>query len=262
MIIRFLILIIIIFASAGLSLAQTDSLQIKLAGIICTNDTSKPPAYVHIINKRTGAGVISDSLGIFKIKIYKTDSLIFKSLGFADKIFTVPDTVNSSTLFVKIILSEISYSLKVINIIALSRYKQFGYDFTHFPMPDNLYEKRIIIPGVTKYLPVSKYKSDKRVILEPVMGGASLISILYYQWSKYGRSILKVIELIDKEEKDKIIEEKFNMKLLSKYTGFTGDTLIDFKQYLNYSRTYLLNTNQYDIFIDIKQQLPEFKKNY
>jgi len=262
MIIRFLMSVIIIGISTGLSFAQIDTSQVKLAGIIYADDTVKAPPYVHVVNKRTGKGVISDSLGLFKIKINRNDTLIFKCIGFTDKIFVLSDTVNSAILFLKIILAKTSYSLKVINIFALTRYKQFRYDFIHFPMPDNLWEKQIIIPGVTKYLPVSKYKSDRRVIPEAVMGGASLISALYYRWNKYGRSLIEMMELVDREEEDKIIDEKFNMKLLFEFTGFTGDTLIDFKLYLDYSRIYLLNTNQYDIFENVKEQIPEFKKTY
>jgi len=76
MIIRFLISVIMIGISTGLSFAQIDISQINLAGIIYADDTVKAPPYVHVVNKRTGKGVISDSLGLFKIKINRNDTLI------------------------------------------------------------------------------------------------------------------------------------------------------------------------------------------
>ncbi len=248
---------ILAFASSGF--AQIDSLPIRLAGIIYSDDTSQNTPYVHIINKRKGTGVISDSVGFFKTKLLKTDTLLFSCIGFKDKLYTLPDTISSTILFIEVKLSITSYFLDVVDVLSLSRINQFRYDFTHMPLPNNGWENQIIIPGVTK----SKYKwirdSEK---FNPKQTFDGPISGIYILFSKKGKSLRKYAELINSEEGNKIIDEKFNMKLLSEFTGFTGDTLIDFKLYLNYSRSYLLTTDGYHILKNVKSKLPEFKKSY
>jgi len=247
----------LITASNGF--AQVDPLPIRLAGVIYSDDTPQNTPYVHIINIRKGTGVISDSIGFFKTKLLITDSLLFRCIGFEDKIFTLSDTISSTILFVKVKLAQTSYFLDVIDVLALSRINQFRYDFTHMPLLDDPWKNQIIIPGVTK----ENYKwihEDERFIPKQTIGGP--ITALYNLWSDKGKSIRKFLELIDNEEGDQIIEKKFNMKLLSEFTGFTGDTLIDFNLYLNFTRTYLLNTDGYHIFLNVKNRLPEFKSIY
>jgi len=258
LIIRFIICAIF-FTMVSTVFSQIDSLTIRLAGVIYSDDSLQNTPYVHIINQRTGTGVISDSTGFFKTKLQKTDSLLFSCIGFKDKLFTLSDTITSTILFIKVKLAKTSYCLDVIDVLALSRINQFRYDFTHIPLLNNEWENQIIIPGVTK----KNYKwirDDEKFNPKQTLDGP--ISIIYYLLSDKGKSLRKYLELIENEEGDQIIDEKFNMELLSEYTGFTGDTLIDFKLYLNYTRRYLLGTNGYDIFMNIKNRLPGFKKNY
>lgn len=243
-------------ATASLSIAQSDTMQVRLAGVIYMNDSTSNSPFIHVINLRTGAGVISDSLGFFKIKIQKRDSLLFRCIGYDDKVFKLEDSMPLTTVFVKIKMSETTYTLKVIDVYALNRLSQFRYDFLKIPLPDDEIKYQIYIPGISQ----KKYKwMLPKPSLIPTANGGSIISLLYYMWSKNGQSMMKYIKLLEEEDGNRKIDEKYNMKLLSEFTGFTGDTLIDFKVYLNYNRQYLLKTNKYDIFLDVQNRLPGFK---
>jgi hypothetical protein len=248
-------LILLLGASTGF--AQGDDLPVRLAGVIYTDDSNRNTPFVHIINLRTGMGVISDSIGYFKISILKTDTLLLRCLGFEDKFFNLSDTLTTTVLFVEIRLSETSYLLEVVDILALSRLNQFKYDFANMPFEENEWENQMIIPGVSK----ANYKwirdEEKALGFQPLWAPNS--GNLFNKKDKNARTL---IELINNEEGTKIIDEKFNIKLLGEFTGFSGDTLIDFKLFLNYSRSYLLSNSGYDIFLDIQNKLPEFKKIY
>lgn len=236
-----------------------DTIPIRLSGVIYSNDTTLNKAYIHVINKRTGRGTITDSAGFFKTTVLKNDTLVFRAIGFEDKYLALSDTVNTSVMFVEVKLDEKTYFLDVIDVLALTRINQFKYDFTNLPLPKNRWEDQMIIPGVAR----SKYnwiREDERFIPKETFDGP--ISSIYKAFSDKEESIRKYLELVANEEGDKIIEEKFNMKLLSEYTGFTGDTLIDFKLFLNFSRSYLLKTDGYHILLNIKNQLPAFKSQY
>ena len=250
-------LILLLGASTGF--AQVDDLPVRLAGVIYTDDSTRNTPFVHIINLRTGMGVISDSIGFFKISLLKTDTLLLRCIGFEDKFFNLSDTLTTTVLFVEIRLSETSYLLDVVDVLALSRLNQFKYDFVNIPLLEDAWANKIIIPGVNKV--TYKWKHDNEDF-NPKQGLNGPASILYYLWSDEGKSLRKYADLINNEESNRLIDEKFNIKLLSEFTGFTGDTLIDFKLFLNYSRSYLLSNSGYDIFLDVQNKLPEFKKNY
>lgn len=243
----------------SVQIGLADTIPIRLAGVIYSDDTTLNKAYVHVINKRTGRGTITDSIGLFKTTLLKSDTLIFRAIGFEDKYLHLSDTVNSTVLFLEIKLEEKSYFLDVIDVLALTRINQFKYDFINIPLPKNKWNDQMIIPGVSR----SKYqwiKEDERYIPQETFDGP--ISSIYKAFSDKEASIRKYLELINNEEGDKLIAEKFNMDLLAEYTGFTGDTLIDFKLFLNFSRSYLLKTDGYHILLNVKNQLPKFKQQY
>jgi len=254
-----IIILVLFIASITKGSAQVDSLPIRLAGIIYSNDTSASTPFVHIINYRTGKGVISDSTGFFKTTLKKNDSLLFSCMGYEDKIFILPDTIVSTILLIEVRLSKKTYYLDVIDVLALSRINQFSYDFKNIPLQENRWKQQIIIPGVTKENYVWLYQ-DERFIPKQTFGGP--ITAIYKLFSDREASIRKYLELINSEEGNLLIDEKYNMEMLSEYTGFTGDTLIDFKLYLNFSRSYLLTTDGYHIFKKIDVMLPDFKETY
>jgi hypothetical protein len=162
-------------------------------------------------------------------------------------------------MFVEIRLTETTYYLDVVDIIALSRLNQFKHDFVNIPLLDDPWQNYIILPGINKK--TYKWKHDNEEF-DPKKGLNGPASILYYLWSDEGKSLRKYAELINNEESNRIIDEKFNMKLLSDFTGFTGDTLIDLKLYLNYSQSFLLTKTGYEIFLNVQNQLPQFKSSY
>ncbi len=253
-----LFLALLVFSTTFISgKAQTDSLEIRLAGIIRATVPGEQTPFVHIINLRTGKGVISDSVGIFRTKLYKTDSLLFRCLGFEDSFIQLPDSIHSTICFMEVILSPTSYNLGVVDIFALSRENQFRYDFINLPPDKNAWEKQIIIPGVTR----SDYQwMRKEEKFNPKKTFNGPISALYFKFSDEGKSLMKLAELLDEDEKQELINKKFNKKLLSEFTNYSGEKLDRFYQFINFSQQYLLENNAYDIFIKVKAKMEEFEK--
>lgn len=247
------------FESSNDSIAKLDSIPIQLSGLIYSRDSSQNSAFVHIINKRTGRGTISDTLGLFKTKMLKPDTLIIRAIGFEDKYFTLADSIVSKAVFVELCLEEKSYDIDVVDIIGLTRFKQFKYEFSHVEFATDKWEDQMIIPGVSRseyqWIRKNEHSRPKKTINGP-------ISAIYGAFNNKIASQRKYIELISNAEDDQIIDEKFNMKLLAEFTGFTGDTLVDFKLFLDYSRAYLLKHNAYEIFLNVKYRIPHFKEKY
>lgn len=229
--------------------SQIDTNLVRLSGIITSSSEGDQLPFVHIVNKRTRKGTISDTIGLFHIRIQPNDTLVFRSLGFEDNLLVLDEGIQSKVLFLEVQLLPKTYELEVVDVLALSRESQFRYDFTHMVPEDNSWEKQLIIPGVTK----EKYQwIREEEKFNPKKSFTGPFSALYYQFSDEGKSLQKLALLLEEDAKREQAEEKFNEELLSDFTGYSGDTLFAFYRYLNFSVDFILESAPYDIFYKVQ----------
>ncbi|MBE9469453.1 MAG: carboxypeptidase-like regulatory domain-containing protein [Bacteroidetes bacterium] len=253
---RFLFFISILFIPFAFNYANaqtySDSSFVKVSGIIVDSDSITPIPFVNIINKRTRTGTISDTNGFFKISILRTDTILFSSLSFEKKSFYISDTTSVSYFF-KIIMNNKNYKLAVVNIYALSKQSQFRYDFVHVNLPEHIKMKgrAIYIPGIPNY------DGPRRALDETPLGGP--ISFFYSKFNKKEKSKRKLKQLLKKDEINRIINSKYNDKIVCELTGLKSDKLNEFIKFCDFDIQYLLKNNEYDIYIKIMQNFKEFK---
>jgi hypothetical protein len=70
---RITIVVFFLF-TATTGFAQIDALPVRLAGVVYANDITHSTPFVEVINLRTGRGVLSDSVGFFRITLFETDT--------------------------------------------------------------------------------------------------------------------------------------------------------------------------------------------
>lgn len=235
--------------------AQADTLPVRVAGIVFSEDSIQETPYVHIINKRTGRGVIADSMGIFRTKILKHDTLIFTCIGFADYHYVLPDTIESNLCLLSIKLSPTTYDLDVVDVIALSRRSQVKYDIVNMAAPEKTWRQREIIPGI----PCSEYlliRPDEQPL---GIQGFSPVSAVYNAFGKNGRSVSKLVELLEQDKIDEVIDDKYNREKLQAFTNYHESKLDCFTMYLNFNPNYLYQENEYFIFSAVKQKMAPFE---
>lgn len=239
--------------------AQTDTLLLRVSGRVCSGLPDAGLAYVHVVNQRTARGTITDTLGLFHLRIRSNDTLIFKSLGFEDKRLIFNDSLNSTLLFVEVNLLPTSYEIQVIDVIALSRESQFRYDFIHMKPDNSRWENQLIIPGVTK----EKYQwiRDEEKF-NPKKNFSGPFSALYYKFSDEGKSLQKLAMLLEQDAREEAANKKYNPGLLANFTGYSGDTLNNFYAYLNLSIDFVLQQTTYDLYLFIQSRIPHFEQQY
>jgi len=99
-------LVFILLFINSLLLAQTNEVIIK--GTVYGDDTMEPLPFAHIIIDSTGT--TSNIYGDFELKISKTDTLHFSYIGYKTKTYSVPDSVSTHHIGLKIILlKDITY---------------------------------------------------------------------------------------------------------------------------------------------------------
>jgi hypothetical protein len=233
-----------------------DTTMVRLSGIVESADSNDEKlVYVHIINLKNGKGVITDSLGLFRMNIAPAGTLLFRSLGYQDLLYHLPDSFSPVACFIRVQLSPMSYQLAVVDVIALTRQSQFRYDFIHLKQDDE--KREIIIQGITK--PKRRVIDYDREALVPI---SSPISLLYSVFSQKQKSLRKLIELKENDKIQTKIEPKYNKKQLMRFTGYNDSLTYLFMRFLNYSDDYLLNISEYELYVDISKKMLEFEEIY
>ncbi len=229
----------------------TEGNSVKVSGIIVKHDSITPIPFVNIINKRTNTGTISDINGFFSISILKSDTILFSSLSFEKKPFHLTDTLGLVSYFFKIIMNDKNYKLAVINVYALSKQSQFRYDFIHLDLPEhlNLSGKEIYIPGIPHY-------DGPHDLNKPLIG--SPISFFYTKFSKIEKSKRKLKQLLKQDAINKIINSKYNKKIVGELTGLKDERLNVFMKFCDFNNQYLLKNKEYDIYVRIMQNFKKF----
>ena len=231
--------------------AQIDSSKVQVLGYVYDQKDMDRLTFVHIVNIESGLGVISDTSGFFKIKMTHADTLLFQSLGYESKLFSLPDSNQSKTLFVNIAMAPTTFKIREIDIMALSNKSQFKHDFIHLKTENNT--KKIMIPGVTKYL-----EREERVL--PVQYTAmSPITALYYSFSKKGKSLHKYMRLLEEDAVNEKVAEKYNEDVLFDLSRFSEDTLQAFYKHLDLSNQYILKTDEYNIYKRVLDSVPLYR---
>ncbi len=241
------------------AIGQADTSIIRLSGIVNSSNVQMELPYVHIINKRTGMGTITDTMGLFHIKLKQGDTLIFRSIGFEDNVLILNDSINSKVLFMEVELFTKSYQLHVVDVIALTRENQFKYDFLNMNPDESSWEHQLVIPGVTKKNYQWIREEEK---FNPKKSFTGPISSLYYILSDKGKSLQKLADLIDQDEQDKKANLKYNLALLADYTGYSDAMLQAFYNYLHLSVDFVLQQRMYDIYLHIQSKIPSFELQY
>ncbi|HAN19928.1 MAG: hypothetical protein A2X13_11085 [Bacteroidetes bacterium GWC2_33_15] len=239
--------ILIITIESQLKAQEPDSMVMFYGQIV--GEDSKPIALAHIINIDSKRGIVSDTLGFFKIHVKPNHILNLSAIGFEYTEYQIPRTIPDT--IIRISLKRKFYEIPEVSISYLGTYKDFEYKVVHLDLPDI----NIINELVLKELP----RIENPVPYEPTLG--SPISLLYDMFSKEGKSRRKYNELKEREPAQLEIESKFNREIVKNITGLDGEELREFMDSCNFSDTFILNTSEYIIYSHILRNFEAFKKN-
>jgi hypothetical protein len=256
---KFCSLLLVSITLVLLAKGQPDTIPVRLSGRVFSSDSLQAAPYVHVINLRTGKGTVAGVDGAFLQLCLGGDSLLFRCMGFDDAIWEVPRNLPSTMAHFDIKIHPGNIELEVIDIIALTRQSQFKYDFIHLKPDKNAWENQFIIPGVTRKQYVWIGENEK---INPKSSFTGPVSALYYKYSSEGKSLQKLADLKNNEERQRIIDSKYSMKLLGEFTGYTGDKLIAFFVYLHFTDDYIFETNLYSIYTQISYKTKQFEYTY
>ncbi len=255
-----LTILLCIIANSLSAQNDADSTSILFIGKVNSTKTDFKPLYLHIINLRTSKGIISDSTGLFKLKILKTDTIRMSCMGFKTKKVNIPDSITTKTYFKIIYLEPTSYIMKDIDVMALGTKSQFAYNFINTPIDLKALDNFMEIPGVTN--PNHRKIHYAKRHIYPQYIGTSILDLGFI--TKKMKKFKKLKKLSNIVKEDALIKKnnyKYNIDIVSAISKYKNDTLTAFFMFLNLSPQYINNNTIYEISDHIKKQKPAFEEH-
>ena len=144
---------------------------------------------------------------------------------------------------------EKTYQIANVDIYE-ARWKDFEFEFIHTEAEDT----------------ETKDKIEKwfHSLIDPkelaLLTASASIGIPINYKTKADKQRIKVEELKKRDAENKIIEMKYNPELVTELTGLNNTETIRFMRFCNFSREFLLYSNDYDIILEVNKQYERYLK--
>jgi len=186
----------------------------------------RPVPATHVINMNTHQGAVTDSLGIFMLPVYLTDTLLIRNIAFYDTL--VP--VYLLKLDRSIVLTSKRYHLQEASIFEWgSTYADFRKAFIHMPHQQTLGESMGLPRQDPDYVP---REMDEQAVKSAGYLLSSPISFFYQNFNKKAKSARKVYWLKKNQAKHDHFNEILSGENLAEITGLSGNELLEFQAFL------------------------------
>jgi len=215
--------------------------SITIIGKVINSEVGKPIPYAHIINFTNYKGTISDSLGVFKLRLDTgINTIKISSIGYYTK--TISIDFNNIEIPLIIEMKERIYEIMQVEIYPFTK-EEFKYEFVHKDIPkDTIAHIQDILRTRWNTVEVLRELTPKRQI--PL---------------NFKSNIEKQEILLAKIKEYTILKEQ-NMERIKKVTKFEGKELYDFDRFCKFSFNFLKNAPEYYIYIKIEEKFEEYKK--
>jgi hypothetical protein len=220
-----LIAVIVLIVGAEITRGQTGDSAFMLTGIIY-DESFRPVQSTHVINMDTRAGVVSDSLGIFRIPARVGDTLLFSNIAFRDTLVSARRFSGNPVIQ----LRRAYYTLLEARIYPWgATYGDFRKAIIEMPNRQSLGESLGLPRADPDYI---TFNMDEDFLKSPVFLLTSPVSFLYYNLSRKEKSRRAVYWYEKNREKHEVFDTLTGPENISEITGLSGDDLLEFMAYL------------------------------
>jgi len=246
----------LLLTQSGL-LAQPADTLFHLSAIIY-DASYTPVSATHVININTNKGDVTDSLGIFRITVRSSDTLLIRNIAFRDTLVPVEEMVQRR----HIRLSRRRYELEEARIFEWgATYDDFREAFIDMPVQQTLAASLGLPRQDPEKVPV---EMDEKAIKSAGLLLTSPISFFYYNFSKHAKSARKVYWFKKNQDKQDQFELILSAENLSDITGLSGPELEKFMIFLSRRMVCDMNCTElavyseihglWDVYLDLKER--------
>jgi len=237
------VILIIVFISVSYCLSAQDDHYVIFSGTVF-NEESKVLPFTTIIIKDRNLGTIASRNGDFRIRVKENEEIIFSSVGYFSRRYYVPSYDSLTEYTEDIILRQDTIMLDVTEIYPWpATYEEFSRKFIEFDEPETI---------VDLQLPLIKTPP----LTHPGQIGIRIpgpITLLYNLFSRSAKRQRQYAELIEKDRIQRKIAIRYNKEIIYRITGLSDEKEIyDFMQYCNFSKEFIFNSLEYEIYLAIR----------
>lgn len=205
--------------------AQPNDSIIVFSGIVYDEAYHPVPAS-HVINMNTLQGSVTDSLGIFRLMVQPSDTLLIRNIAFQDTFVPVKQIYTKGYISIK----RKFYPLEEARIFKWgSTYGDFKEAMIRMPNQQTLGEAMGLPRQDPDYIP---FDMNEEAIKSPAFLLSSPVSFFYHNFSKQARSARKVYWLKKNQKRHEVFDEILRSENISSITNLTGVELHDFMKFL------------------------------
>lgn len=248
--------VLIIAAQVDLAGQSGDSIFF-LTGFVYDSLFHPVPAS-HVININSGAGDVTNNLGIFQLPVTILDTLYFRNIAYRDTL--VPAASFSKKKYIRI--REKYHPIQEARVFEWgSTYQDFKEAIIHMPNAQSLGESLGLPRQDPDYIP---YNLDEQKIKSVGFLINSPVSFLYHNLSRKERSARKLFRIKRNRKKQEAYEEILSRSNIASITGISGTELDRFLYFLNERIQCDYRCTELEVYTEIhslwelyqKQQLP------
>jgi hypothetical protein len=227
--------------------AQTnlDKVPFIIKGFVIGADTNNTIPLANILNKTSQKRYISNRHGAFGIPVDINDTLSFSVIGYQNFELVVKKYVEKNhTDPIKVRLKQISYKLKEVDI---------NY---HQKRRDSLARRAAVIlktsPLLNNYDHVDSWIAGST---------GSPLTELFAGSNQKLQEYTKLAHLIELYREQQLVDEKYTDDIIMRSTGLGMTQVPEFKKFCNLPHYFILNANDYDLVMAIRECNKEFKRS-
>ncbi|MGK7392972.1 MAG: carboxypeptidase-like regulatory domain-containing protein [Candidatus Cyclobacteriaceae bacterium M3_2C_046] len=220
--------------------------QLELCGEIINGENDKPAEFVHIVNKNTNQGTVSDAQGNFCINMSLSDTLVFSSVGYDRHYFSLSQEPEGNELYVKILLTPSTLELQSVEVFAYKTAEEFKDAILKMEVEP---EESITIPG--------SYTGPRREVKPTILNP---ISFVFGSFNKKQKEIRKLAE-VQRKEAGKLRDLGESYQIVKRITGLEDEQELDqFLEFCQISVKKLETSSEYDLALAINQCWEEYQE--
>ena len=224
--------------------AQVTDTVFNLSAIVY-DATFHPVRASHVININTYQGDVTDSLGIFRLKVQYTDTILIRNIAFQDTLVTVFRITEKG----HVVLTRKRYELEEAKVFTWgSTYDHFKDAVIEMPIQQTLGESMGLPRQDPDYVPL---EMDEQAVKSAGLLLASPITYFYQNFNKQAKSARKVYWLKKNQSKNNHFNELLSGENLSTITGLEGEAVLKFQSFLVYRMVCDFKCNDLDILSEI-----------
>ncbi len=249
---RYLLLTLLIIFCTSFTYKEQNKV-ILLKGKVVNAIDEDPLYLVHIINKRTLKGTITNENGYFEIEMLETDTIYFSIIGFKNYTFTQPkDREPYKEISIRLV-EEIT-SLNDVELKALNLTGDIETDVKNMEFEE---KKPLSVPG---------YKTKEDLIAEfgsldsPEPGVMQPVDFLYSIFGKRPKQLRKLKTLEDADREKEIMMKRYDREIVKKLTGLERAELEKLARLCNLSTRFINEANDFDFLNAVEKCYEDYKK--